>query len=508
MNQIKDLDNKLRTELIQLLRRHTPLTTHEGREVWLMNLPTCVRGLIPLRSENCRYDLAYIIDAIKFLQFEDGSWPLLTLIDAVLREADGLKHGLRLKTLRPEIESNLEQMESEYVGRESILEPCPPALEELIQMDEEFARIIQRDVLVKEIQEYLETPGTELHPIVLYGQSMAGKSNILKRLCQVLDDKYVPLMAILQGCDLSNLDSFLCDLASQLTMRLNEWADLKKLPLNLKTPEKEDFEGKGTTTFDAYWDHLRKVAGKRQPVVMFDEIERLLDPLKELDLRILALLEDFLHDSDKGYSILAGSERIWQSLHGRFDSLIDGGKPIRVPYFGDEIVTSCFAAVRDRLSFESNILSYITALCDGHPRVLQDLYEVIASLINESPGKRKIERHDIEPIVTSVIERTGAALTALWVRLSHGERDVVELVSKKTVLFDPVEVFECYLKELFRLADNDSNTSTMDYTSLRESISYLEERGLIEWKSKELFRFRLGILPFWRRYDRVTSIRS
>jgi hypothetical protein len=346
VNHNDSLDNQLRLELIDLLSDYPPLTTCDGREVWLLNLPKQVRGMIPKRSDYCKYDLAFIIDAINSLQFKDGSWPLLILIDAVLRDVEDLTIEAELETLRRRIESDLERISPEHIQRTPRVytaRACPATWQSLIRVNRDFARLVQRDELANEILEYFtETPASELNPVVLYGEPMAGKTGILSRLCELLGDEYVPLIVTAQGSALSSLDDFLCDLASQLTTTFNMWANRTGLSARLRDPRREDsVDENGMTAFAAHWDHLRRAAGGKRPVVMFDEIERLLDQPHELDRRILAFLIDFLHDPGNGCFVLAGSERIRCSGDEHFNALIAEGWPVRVHYFDEEIVVSC-----------------------------------------------------------------------------------------------------------------------------------------------------------------------
>jgi endonuclease G len=102
------LDNQLRIELINLLCNYQPLTARAGRDAWLMNLPPSVRNLIVRRDEHCKTDLAFIIDAIEDKQLQDGRWPILILIEPVLRDIEGLAFARKLSGLRQGIQESLE----------------------------------------------------------------------------------------------------------------------------------------------------------------------------------------------------------------------------------------------------------------------------------------------------------------------------------------------------------------------------------------------------------------
>lgn len=228
--------------------------------------------------------------------------------------------------------------------------PCPTTLGELIQRNPDCAHLIQRDDIVREIVKYFaQRPPPKDNHVVLSGQPMVGKTRILLRLCEVLGDEYVPLMVDEKGADASNLDGYLYDLASQLKEQFG-----RKLPLSLDDPKQEDFrKGGGRRAFRAYWDNLRHAAGKRKPVVMFDEIEYILDAPK-LDAEIIKFLDDFVRNPDNGYFILAGSERIRYSRNKDFSLLIGKGYSVRVPYFDQKAVVSFFSALQDYFVLEDD----------------------------------------------------------------------------------------------------------------------------------------------------------
>jgi hypothetical protein len=102
----------LLSELVGLLSGHPPLTTRNGRDAWLTNLPDGVRSLITRRDEHCETDLALILNAIKNQQMEDGRWPILILVDRSLQEMQGIKREQDLMTSRQRIEECLAKAKS------------------------------------------------------------------------------------------------------------------------------------------------------------------------------------------------------------------------------------------------------------------------------------------------------------------------------------------------------------------------------------------------------------
>jgi len=394
---------------------------------------------------------------------------------------------------------------------------CPATLGDITQRDSSCACLIQRDELVNEVLEYLSQPSKTYHFILLYGEPMVGKTILLKHISERLDEKCVPLLVTVQGSllnkALGDLDAFVFDLAQQLTDRFGEWAERHGLP-KLNSPDRNGFEGKGTIAFDTHWADLRSMAGKREPVVMFDEIESLLDPHEKLDLRILTFLYHFVCNPDNGCFILVGSEfaKRYSELARRysefpqydtrieqFDRLISRGHSFRVRYYDDEIVKRIFSVTQKYFAYEGDTLEYIAALCDGHPRILDVMLQAIVRLIRRSRGKQGVEKSDIEAILTSVVDRASYFLWWMCQRLNDTELHVVWLVSQK-ILISPIDALEYSVRELVGLANQHFADSTIDYSILIEKgVTDLESREWIEWKDRDdgLFRFKLGIFPVW-----------
>jgi hypothetical protein len=394
---------------------------------------------------------------------------------------------------------------------EDSAQSCPANLEKLIQTDEECARLIRRDELVNElvdrIQEYPDKKVMNPNYIVLYGQPMTGKTKVLYRLAEVLDNDYVPLIVTVQGSSLTGLNYFAFDLASQLTNKFNAWAQRYGIPSALNSPTWEDFrEGMEEGAFRTHWRSLRRMAGQKQPIVMFDEVERLLDSIYALDEKIIDFISDFVKNPDNGYFVLVGSERVHWSESPRFSLLIGNGDRLLVRYLGKEATLRVFSAAQSYFTLEPGALEAILMLCDGHPRILQHAYEVIVSTAMRSRESRKILASDVKPIAVSVVERIDDILWALLQRLSEEERRVVELFSHNEC--DLRNALEYDLKELHNLAEQHAvklSTDSDQPNWLKTGIRDLKDREWVEGENGNggLFRFKLGIVPWWYRYRHV-----
>jgi len=380
--------------------------------------------------------------------------------------------------------------------------PCPTTFDDLIQ-GRACACSVQRDDILREIKERFTRILGRHHFIVLHGQPMVGKTKILKRISETLSNEYVPLEVTGQGLVTSavnSLDAFLQDLTDQLTTKFGEWAKNRGVSVGLHRPDQIAFQGgHGSTVFRKYWSALRRSAGKRMPIVMFDEIEHLLDHLNELSPQILTFLDDFVRKPENGYFIMVGSEQIQHSSHRQFSNLIARGHSIQVRYYDDTTVASVFDIFQEYFVVDRPVLQCLSGFCDGHPRILPYVYEAAKSI-----GKQKLDTGDVEPILTAVIDQTDDILWALWQRLSLDERHIVWLISQ--TMSDPVDGLRRSVYRLPDLAGGTSLSTSVDDESLRRGVTHLAGRQWTEWKNsmEGLFRFRLGIVPFWVRYKDIS----
>jgi hypothetical protein len=380
--------------------------------------------------------------------------------------------------------------------------PAPSTLDDLIR-GQDCAYLVQRDDVLREIIGCFTRTSDRQHFIVLHGESMVEKTKILERIAETLSAEYVPLLITGQGLGLSavkSLDDFLFDLADQLTNRFRDWTKNQGGAITLDSPDRSGFQGgQAQRALYKHWEHLRHNAGERPPIVMFDEIEHLLDQPDKLNPQVLIFLEDLVRKPENGYFIMAGSEQIQHSSHTQFSGMIARGYPIRVRYYDEATVLSVFTIFQKYFTVDKDALRCLCALCDGHPRFLRAIYQAVRSL-----GKQKLEKSDIEPVLTKVVEQTDDILWLLLLRLSHDERIIVWLISQ--VMPDFLDRLVYSLHKLLNLAGEIYSGPSVNYKSLSRGVSHLETRQWVQWENRRegLFRFRLGIVPFWVRFKDIS----
>lgn len=381
----------------------------------------------------------------------------------------------------------------------------PISLENLIQNEPNSAHLVHRDELLYQIKEYFTQTSEKMSPIVLYGQPMVGKTRILGRLAEILGNQYIPLIITLQGTNVNSLDLFAFDLAQQLSIKFRKWAKNYEVPLNLNSLNLRDFgAGKGTEAFFKHWENLQRATGKKQSVVMIDEIESFLDASEKLlQQQIISFLDDFVNNPKNGYFILVGSEDILYSKDEQLRMLIAQGRATHVHPYNNETVLSVFSALQESFSFADDTLQACLALCDGNPRLLKETVEAAIAQARKSPGKRKLEKDDIDPITSNMIERADGTLLKLWDHLSSEIKAVIWLISQQ--VSSPFGEVEFTIDELVDLANQYPIELTIDRDGLIRGLTHLEAWAWIEWKHWDdwSFRFKLVALLLWLQRHRI-----
>ncbi|CAN2040246.1 hypothetical protein GMMP15_150048 [Candidatus Magnetomoraceae bacterium gMMP-15] len=328
----------------------------------------------------------------------------------------------------------------------SKLSSCPATIKDLIQSNPDCARILQRDDLIDTIKIHFNQQN---HYIVLYGQRMVGKTFLLQRMSGMLQNEYIPIILNMQEFkNLNNLDSFEFELIWTIIYKTKQWANDIDISINLDTPKHEDFKKHG---FNRYWDKIKQIKKKRQYIIMIDEIEELLSSYEKVNSQVLKFLYNFICNPENGKFIIVGFEQYFHNSNNQhFNRLLANGRPIRVDHYKEDICSLIFSATQQYFTCENDILRYYILLCDGHPRILNIVYEATIYCLTKELCKNKLENNDIELIKKKLLEQCSYAAQSLYKELSQEERLVIKIISQKSL-----NKSEYFLHELHELIKDD-----------------------------------------------------
>jgi AAA+ ATPase superfamily predicted ATPase len=370
--------------------------------------------------------------------------------------------------------------------------PCPASLDDLAQNEQDLAKVIKRETIFNQIRATLKYEDT--HIIILFGQPMVGKSSLLSRISKELANEYIPIKITFEMSCFRSLDAFTLNLVEQFRIALGKFTGGENLP-SLTLPKRDDFvDGMGEKVFFKWWEEFLGKTSNKQPLVMFEEIEQLVDKHEMLAPGILPFLEKLLHHTDNAFFILTGSDKIKESEIKAFNNLVEKGFPILVPYYDETVPKLAFAALKEHLIFEDGTMEQYLALCDGHPCLLRILYMVIISHISEKPGKKTIGKDDLEEIANKMLQLTKDRFIRIARPLSSNERYLIGLMSQSTITLTEKTIYS--VDDLFILAQQKSKMP-IDLKDFDKGVHALQDRGWIVLETKQLIRFKMSIFLFW-----------
>jgi hypothetical protein len=445
MNPNRVLDNQIRTQLIHLLCSHPPLTTRDGRDAWLMNLPSGVRDLVPRRHDRCKDDLAFIIDAVQSLQLADGRWPILILIDALLPEMENLRTGHDLKVLRRKISHNLgerqstvqdNQLEAEedtYQTTGEVPSIWQSVLPEQSPLENPFFhRTPIRDQRfffgrTAETRKVLG-PVTRKQSVSVVGPRRIGKSSFLLHLCdpQVkvahrLGDDYV---FVYVDCQVLSKDLTKSDVYRELS------EDVIEATQGGYSARRGAGETMTSLTFMKYLDDI--TAPGRQIVFLFDEFEAIADNHR--------LGQDFftelrgLCDSGRAAYVTASGETLYDlSFHDKnilnspfFNPFYTVWLSFMKPQEARDLVDG-LAAMADFEGFDENDHTFLRGIAGTHPFYLQVACYL---LFEEKSGRTHSTTPDYDRVESQFAREVRDHFRYIWNRLSDGEKGALRLIDE------------------------------------------------------------------------------
>jgi|GEM_PF-3129530 len=413
------LDNHLRHELIDLLCNHPPLTARDGRDVWLMNLPSRVRELIPHRHDRCKTDLAFIIDAFQSQQLADGRSPILVLIDALLPEMEDLMSGRKLKMLRQQIESSL-------VGTPILTQLENPFFHRTLIRDQRF--FFGRTAETRKVLSLVTKEQPQ--PVSIVGPRRIGKSSFLFHLSdpQVtamhgLGDNYVFVYidcGALSG-DKSNVYRALLQYMFDVIEETRSG--------NVST----QCEFQEPMTYLDFEKCLAKITAPHlQVVFLFDEFEKmvensLLGQSFFNELRRLNQIGKVVYATASAktlYELTSSNENVLGSPF--FNSFYRVQLGLMKPHEARSLIDN-LATMADFGGFDDNDYAFLQEIAGLHPFYLQ----IACYLLFEE----KVERGDLavqsyDRVRQQFDEEVAEHFRYTWERLSNAERKALRLIAE------------------------------------------------------------------------------
>jgi AAA+ ATPase superfamily predicted ATPase len=315
-------------------------------------------------------------------------------------------------------------------------EPAPKAFAEYYELpwkpaelglDPQCARIVERRDAIERIESVLEDPG-EKRLVFLYGQPQVGKTFVLERLKEALQDRYVPVLIHLNGwTSIFKLPDFLYELGMNIKIEV----ELSCPGLEIRPVERRP-RRYASAEFYRFMNELsRSMCTQGRPVLLlFDELEYL--ARGETDRRILEYLVGFVDRwSREARFVFGGSGNLLDWLRNTaMAPLLAKGQSVYVECFPSAVSRELVSALTaPYFALDPGAVDTIVRLTDGHPSLLRKALNIIFLHWQSEWHKKRVTEDDLRAVVQDILVELSPKTNDIWYRLSPPEKRILRRIA-------------------------------------------------------------------------------
>ncbi|MCP4351727.1 MAG: ATP-binding protein [Desulfobacterales bacterium] len=344
-------------------------------------------------------------------------------------------------------------------------------LGELDKFTPEYADVVSRNNILNDISKILESDNEKI--IYLYGLPKVGKTYVLDQLRNTLKYKFIPVKIDINGwSSICKQGTFLLELAKKICKDIKLLKQEVDIKLFGKVPEEY-----ATIEFTDFLDELCQCtdAEKNPLVLMFDEIEYMTN-LASTDHNIYNFLINLIHRKYPVKFIFTGSIDMFNKFKNcPLERILDIGKRIQVGCYDEKVSRDLLDKhASPFFTFNSKARERIQFLTDGHPILLQNIFNIIAE--EWRIHKRTIiTEDDVNAVFNDIQDKLSYIPKAIFSTLPMVERKVIEQLSQ-------------YRQEPF---SHESILS--DQQHVNEIMKKLVKLQIMKFQ-QSVYSFRIGIL--------------
>jgi hypothetical protein len=337
-------------------------------------------------------------------------------------------------------------------------------------------RVIQRQDFVDRISKVLED-SDDRRIVLLYGQPLVGKTFVLARLQDALQERYTPVFIHMNGWSSTRRQlDFLNELATSIQI------DIESLRPGVEiSPFRRASELQATAEFSRFmYDASKSVGADDRPfLLMFDEFEYL--AREETDGRIFDYLVGFIESYyQRVRFVFAGSGDMFDLMENTaLVKILAKGHKVCVDCFDEEVSRDLVVAMTSRyFALEPQALEKIVYLVNGHPGLQKEVLRIIVRCWRNESRKDIVSEGDINAALEDVRIELSPKLHDIWFGLSMQERDLLQQVAG-----------------IERRSFEEHEFSGLKRYHTRKHLKRLVDRQILSSTSKgSLYTIRLGLL--------------
>jgi AAA+ ATPase superfamily predicted ATPase len=376
---------------------------------------------------------------------------------------------------------------------------------EFVQPEEPFARIFPipyvtgtplktNDVFVgrRDVFQFIRQNLVGAHQnniIILHGQRRTGKTSVLYRLGEVLQDSHIAVLIDMQGKPARGEADFLYAIADDIVFTLEDHA------IEMDLPPREAFSEAPEFYFRArFLRRLLPRLGDRQLLLIFDEFEELQRRVEDGRLQpdIFQFLRNLMQHEEKVDFIFAGTHKL-EELGMEYWSVLFNIATYRPISFlsTKEMRRLIQEPVKEsNLEYDPLAIERIIQVTAGHPYFAQLVLHEMIVYRNEMEVSY-LTAVDVDEVLERIVARGEAHFRYIWAESSPEEQAVLRALAEMLAHAERVG-----LREL-RLHLSDQGAHSAD--RWQAALLNLERRDILQKETgrNPRYRFKVDLIRMW-----------
>ena len=325
--------------------------------------------------------------------------------------------------------------------------------------------------------------------IILHGQRRTGKTSVLYRLGQVMQESHISVLIDMQGKPARSTAEFLFSMADDIAFELEESG------IEIDPPEWEDFAENPEFFFRSrFLRSLKKKLGGKNLLLLFDEFEELQQRVESgrLTAEIFPFLRNLVQHESHVDFVFSGTHKL-EELGAEYWSILFNiavYKPIT--FLSQAEVRHLISAPIEGYNIEYDALAVkrISKVTAGHPYFTQLILHEMMVYHNETE-RNYFTAVDVDQVLERIVERGEAHFKYIWAESTHEEQLVLRALTDMLMGKDAVHKKELkhYLVERGQEWDEQCEAAVNSLLS-RDILDHLGQQSAI-------YRFKVDLIRLW-----------
>ncbi len=256
--------------------------------------------------------------------------------------------------------------------------------------------------------------------IVLHGQRRTGKTSVLYRLSEVLQDTHYCVLLDMQGMAVRNEAELFYTFSDEIAYALGR----EGIPVQL--PPRQEYEAQPEFTFRSrFLRNLYPALGEKRLLLMFDEFEELQGLVEAVHLRadIFPFLRNLMQHEEKVDFLFSGTHKLEELAAEYWSILFNIATYKKISFLEPDearrLITEPVAPYG--MEYDSLAVEQILRVTAGHPFLTQLVCHEMVAYHNEVE-RSYLTVADVDAVLERIAERGEAHFKYIWSEADPQER--------------------------------------------------------------------------------------